>query len=302
MIAYKRKLSSWCIHKLMPQDLCNESLPVAIQYLSSFLGSCEKEKALSISPIFILSAGWRSGSTLLQRLISSDTSILLWGEPYDDRIPIPRLSSTVADFCSDDPSLKYCIDTFSGEFSKKWIANLNPGPRQTQKAHRAYFDHLFGIPAKERGFQRWGAKFVRLTAYHAMYLKWIFPNAKFIFLLRNPLKSYNSYRGNQWFSVRPSFKMDNIFKFMAHWAFLAESFVQESEQLDALLIKYEDLISNSDTITKIEKYLGISINHDILNLKIGVSQKSDKSCFRYREKLICRLLTGSLCRQLGYDL
>ena len=32
-------------------------------------------------PIFLLSAGWRSGSTLLQRLIMSDSNVLIWGNP-----------------------------------------------------------------------------------------------------------------------------------------------------------------------------------------------------------------------------
>lgn len=36
------------------------------------------------APIFLLSAGWRSGSTLLQRLIMSDARVLIWGEPYDE--------------------------------------------------------------------------------------------------------------------------------------------------------------------------------------------------------------------------
>ena len=45
-------------------------------------------------PVFLFSAGWRSGSTLLQRLIMSDASIFVWGEPMTivdsySRWPIP---------------------------------------------------------------------------------------------------------------------------------------------------------------------------------------------------------------------
>ena len=36
------------------------------------------------APIFLLSAGWRSGSTMLQRLLMSDPGVLIWGEPYDE--------------------------------------------------------------------------------------------------------------------------------------------------------------------------------------------------------------------------
>ena len=35
-------------------------------------------------PVFIFSAGWRSGSTLLQRMIMEfNKNIIIWGEPFD---------------------------------------------------------------------------------------------------------------------------------------------------------------------------------------------------------------------------
>ena len=43
-------------------------------------------------PIFIFAAIWRSGSTLLQRLLCSDPSLILWGEPYTDTDLLPRLA------------------------------------------------------------------------------------------------------------------------------------------------------------------------------------------------------------------
>ena len=34
-------------------------------------------------PVFVLSAGWRSGSTLLQRMImENNRDLLMWGEPF----------------------------------------------------------------------------------------------------------------------------------------------------------------------------------------------------------------------------
>ena len=38
------------------------------------------------SPIFLLSTGWRAGSTLLQRILVTDPRLLLWGEPLGDMI------------------------------------------------------------------------------------------------------------------------------------------------------------------------------------------------------------------------
>ena len=49
-------------------------------------------------PIFLLSAGWRSGSTLLQRLIMSDPRVLIWGEPYDECGMVQAMAGTMTAF------------------------------------------------------------------------------------------------------------------------------------------------------------------------------------------------------------
>ena len=37
---------------------------------------------LEKGPVFLFSAGWRSGSTLLQRLITHGGEVMMWGEPF----------------------------------------------------------------------------------------------------------------------------------------------------------------------------------------------------------------------------
>ena len=39
------------------------------------------------SPIFLLATGWRTGSTLLQRILVTDPHLLLWGEPLGANDP-----------------------------------------------------------------------------------------------------------------------------------------------------------------------------------------------------------------------
>ncbi|MEO0535490.1 MAG: hypothetical protein AAF215_16660 [Cyanobacteria bacterium P01_A01_bin.123] len=41
------------------------------------------DNSVADSPIFVFSAGWRSGSTLLQRLVMSDKSVVIWGELFN---------------------------------------------------------------------------------------------------------------------------------------------------------------------------------------------------------------------------
>lgn len=43
-------------------------------------------------PVFLLSAGWRSGSTLLQRLLVGSGEIAVWGEPLGETGLIARLA------------------------------------------------------------------------------------------------------------------------------------------------------------------------------------------------------------------
>src|SRR5262245_32576620 len=54
----------------------------AIRFLESQPGNRFDENEDGAAPIFLLSSGWRSGSTLVQRLINSDSSVLMWGEPF----------------------------------------------------------------------------------------------------------------------------------------------------------------------------------------------------------------------------
>jgi len=46
-------------------------------------------------PVFVLAAGWRSGSTLMQRLVASTGEIFMWGEPYDHAALVMRLAESL---------------------------------------------------------------------------------------------------------------------------------------------------------------------------------------------------------------
>lgn len=291
------KVADLFISKIVPRELRQENLFDAVL----FLNACEKQRDHEIiceNPIFIFSAGWRSGSTLLQRLVCSDASTIIWGEPFGDRIPIPRLAATIADFNATDPTLPYAIENMSGDLSRQWIANLNPGVDALYCAHLAYFENLFGKPAKKIGFDRWGIKAVRLSAYHAMYLKWLYPKAKFLFLVRHPLFTYQSYKDRRWYSIKPAHPMNNVLKFMVHWRYIAKSFCKEFKTVDAMFLRYEDLIQKNGVAGKVACFLDLIINHDTLKQKIGSKPKAK---LNWVDKIVCKLLTRDVCQVLGYD-
>lgn len=255
-------------------------------------------------PIFLLSAGWRSGSTLLQRLIISNSQVMLWGEPYDECGIIQAMANTNLAFRKGWPPADYFYNLSPlDQLSDKWIANLFPSVADLRISHRAFFDNLFALPAKRAGAKQWGIKEVRLNTDHCAYLRWIYPNAKFIFLYRNPLDAFHSYcqYGSNWYDIYPDKPILTPIAFGRHWKSLMESFLRDSNKLDALMICYEDLISGHKSIDALENYLNISIDRNLLNNKIGSSKQTNKTInVNYLQKWLLKRAVSPTAKSLGY--
>jgi hypothetical protein len=256
------------------------------------------------SPIFLFSAGWRSGSTLLQRLIISGTDTLIWGEPYDECGMIQRLAEGLKAFRSDWPPADYFYDGRPpGELTEQWIANLFPALEDLRAAHRAFLDRLFAAPARRAGATRWGIKEVRLTADHAAYLRWLYPQAKFLLLYRNPLNAYRSYcrYGRNWYDTFPDRPVFTPLAFGTHWRTLLEGYLADADALGALLVRYEDLTKNPATLDHIEAYLGAAIDRALIGSKIGSSERGGKFAEVSRlERWLLRRAVEPLASRLDY--
>ena len=255
-------------------------------------------------PIFLLSAGWRSGSTLLQRLIMSDSSVLMWGEPYDECGMIQALANTLQAFRSGWPPEEYYYDgTPPDKLSGEWIANLFPSPEDLRKSHRAFFDTLFAEPAMRAGAERWGIKEVRFGAEHCAYLRWLYPKARFIFLYRNPFSAYRSYcrYGRSWYDTFPGKPVFTPTAFGRHWRLLMEGFLSEATKLNALLVRYEDLVAGNVKLDEIEAYLNISINRTVLIDKVGSSEQAGENAkVSWLEKQLLKRAVSPLAQEIGY--
>lgn len=281
------------------RGLWDDSIKEAIRTLEDCCGRDDAPPPRCASPVFLLSAGWRCGSTLLQRLLCSDKRILVWGEPFGDLLPVHRLAQSVACVRSGDPHAKYSIERHEGELSGSWIANLNPGFGRLRLAHRTFFEELFAAPAAERGYARWGCKWTRLTAWHAYYLRWLYPEAKFVFLVRHPLDAYASYFGRRWYLVRPSEAVAGPSEFFRHWNLTAGSFLREGAELRALLVRYEDIVSSGELIEKLAERLGLQLDRSVLKTRVGASK--NKAAVKLWWRLLCKLQAGEVCGALGYD-
>ncbi len=214
-------------------------------------------------PIFVLSAGWRSGSTMLQRLIVRNC--FLWGEPFGHSWLIDSLAAPLRCFSDQWPEPHHFHKGADADaLSKKFIANLNPPVSELLRAHQAYFDQLFARPARREGAKRWGFKEVRLGVDHAIYLKWLFPRSKFLLLIRDPYDAWKSYaaraaKGWRWFDRWPD-KPVTARSFAEHWRDLTTSFLDDHAKVDGLVVRYEAL--KAGDYAAIEEYLGFPLSRE----------------------------------------
>lgn len=228
------------------------------------------EEGAGHPPVFLLSAGWRSGSTLVQRLACSSGELLMWGEPYARSGYVPRMLNSLKAFCDQWPTSDMLVDSFPRErLHEEWIANLYPGLNDLRQAHRAFFDRLFAHPAVERGFGRWGIKEVRFGREEISYLRWLYPNAKFVLLVRDPRNSWRSYRGRIWFWRWPQTTIHSATQFARCWLELANDFIAASRTSGITLVRYEDLLAESGVIQSLEDHLGIKVDRKVLDRKVG---------------------------------
>ena len=139
--------------------------------------------------------------------------------------------------------------------------------------HRALFVSMFADPAKRAGASRWGIKEVRLGIEHAYYLRWLYPKARFLFLYRNPLASYQSYVGfgRDCYYTWPDRPVFTPTAFGSLWRQLMEGFLRNNETVGRMLVRYEDLTKRDYVIRKIEDYLTICIDRSLLDTKVGGS-------------------------------
>jgi hypothetical protein len=263
-----------------------------------------KPEADNDAPIFVLGCGWRTGSTLLQRILVTDPGVLLWGEPLGDL----GLLSNIAQMLAQVPSfrkLNRCAlvgKPAASSLAVSWIANLSPPGEDFRCALRTLVDNWLGRPALERGFARWGFKEVRLGAAEAMILHWLYPRAKFLLLTRHPYDCYRSLSDAGWDQVyhqRPGVQVDSAVEFARHWNRLAVSWSELPPDFPALHIKYEEIINGIFDFRALEKWLGVRITEDVA-LSVIVGRTSSRLQLGWHERWIIAREARAGMQHFGY--
>ena len=209
-------------------------------------------------PIFLFAACWRTGSTLVQRMLMSVEEVMIWGESG-------FLSQVSHLYRFTNKQLKQ--RQHEGEDSSKplhiqWIPNISPSPDHLRHAFSTWFIQLYGKPALERGRPRWGIKEVRPGAVdNAKVLQEIFPEARFVFLVRNPADTLASAKGTLFYR-----QFDGPVGFLKTWVDNVRAFLdaEACAGLCSELVRYEDLIDregNSDsTVARLFRFLDLEIS------------------------------------------
>ena len=256
--------------------------------LDKSLGCCNYED--TESPIFLLASGWRSGSTLLQRILVTDPHLLLWGEPLGEMTLVSEIAGSLSRLSTFPALAESCVgkDEVFASLPTSWIATLYPPGNDFRLGLRHLFDYWLGQPARRRGFKRWGFKEVRLGAAEAILLHWLYPKAKFVFLSRNPYDCYRSLADSGWHHVyhsRPNFRVDSAAGLARHWNRIALSWSELPADFPALHVKYEDMVGGSFNFRRLESWLGIEI-HEEVALSAVVSRTARRHRLGWCEHLI----------------
>ena len=217
-------------------------------------------------PIFIFAASWRTGSTLLQRIVNASGEVFIWGEPGF----LPEARGLFICLGSYLERVKWRRkDAFDGAVGK-WIQIVSPDPKRINAAFVSFFEELYIKETKSLGFPRWGFKEVRANAVaHIRFLRSIYPDARFLFLVRNPWDIYKSIKGKDFHST-----FEYPLQPVQVWRDNVTEFLNDTEIAETcLMVRYEELVKQTREdyalLQEISAHLGIGISNKMF-LELGM--------------------------------
>lgn len=216
-------------------------------------------------PVFIFSAGWRSGSTLVQRLISSTGEVLVWGESGGALNCIAEAMERFEQMLGPgskryrfgyggNGALQYetCRQPDS-QIAHQWIASMNAPRSVILKSISTLFHQVYQVPAKERGFPRWGVKEVQCGIDTAKFLRDLYPQSKFVFFIRDPFACLRSIKKRDWMDMKGS--REPLRFYAEHWRRLVNEFLGAGF---GLVLKYESLVDDPMVVEELCDYVEIT--------------------------------------------
>jgi hypothetical protein len=153
-------------------------------------------------------------------------------------------------------------------------------------------------PAHREGFARFGLKEVRLDADHGRFLQWVYPDARFVAVVRNPWDAWRSAKGLALYLEWPGQPMNTPAIFARHWLKLVQSFSAWQDE-SVFFFRYEDLLRNPQSAGVISAHCGLGhYEPSVMNRVVGSSGKKPE--LSEEEVFIIHEIAGEAAGMLGY--
>jgi len=158
-------------------------------------------------------------------------------------------------------------------------------------AYREFFERIYAIPARARGYEGWGVKEVQSGLETANFLKLLYPEAKFIFLVRHPFSCLLSIKRRNWLDETDSTYALKYYS--RHWCALAKEFRQADF---GFLVTYEKLLSEPVQMERLASYLGLkNLKQDFFDSSHADWAASHDEVLTYMEKRrILKIVAGEM--------
>ncbi len=219
--------------------------------------------------VFLISMP-RSGSTMLQKILDRSSAIGTVGEPW---VMLPLMSMYDSELVEAKYGQLLNIEA-AGEFVR------TVGDKDLiLKAQRQYADQIYSAILGKLGTERFLDKTPRYV-HIVDKLADLYPNAKFVVLLRNPgaiISSYaHTWAGGNFHTVRKT--PEYMYDFTHGFPKLAE--FATSGRSNMHVVRYEELVANpEDEAQRLFDYLELPFSGDLVNYGSGKPQETDKYAF-----------------------
>jgi hypothetical protein len=240
----------------------------------------------STPPVFVLSAGWRSGSTALQRLIISGGTAFIWGEPYPTSRLLARLERIAVEVGVVDgrPDRVLSGADLIPEISSSWVATTNPPAAAVMGGIRAMLQETYWSPLRDTTFTSWGAKEVVATPDQIHLLAELFPEAHFVCVVRDPAAAYRSFRRFvvSGVTTRPGAStrlgwVTGPVGYGHNWVRMARTFREFRNDPRFQVFRHEDITGDAGFAHRLGGALDMDLSPAVWATRVGDTRKSAPS-------------------------
>ena len=211
--------------------------------------------------IFLISQP-RSGSTLLQRILSNSPYIATTSEPWVALHPVFSYKKYGLSSIYNSNLATSALEEFLNEIGE----DINFYKKQVASFLSTFYQQACSYQSKEYFLDKTPRYY-----YIIEDLAELFPESKFIILFRNPLGVLNSIL-NTWIKSNS----DNLYKYFDDLTVAPELLVQFAEKhpRKCIRINYENLVRDPEVeLLKLFDFIGIKFNNNILQYNNIISNK-----------------------------